>query len=116
MSLVLIAVRVAHRARPLLSSIKTRFMNTRRNLKYRYLKTKMALSETINAILDINRKRRFYKDDLTGKQQLEEELKVLNAVAENQARILRTYERQLPIEESIPAPHATAPRMGPAIS
>ena len=79
-------------------------MTTRRNIKYRYLKTKVALSQTINAILDINRKRRFYKDDAKGKRELDEELKVLNAVAENQARVLRNYEHQLPKEELLAAP------------
>ncbi len=66
-------------------------MSTRRNIKYRYLKTKMALSQTVQAILDINRKRRFFRQD-DGKQ---EELKVLNAVAENQARSLKSFELQL---------------------
>ena len=67
-------------------------MSTRRNIKYRYLKTKMALSQTVQAILDINKKRRFYQEDRKSKKQLDEELKVLNAVAENQARSLKMYE------------------------
>ena len=70
-------------------------MTTRRNIKYRYLKTKMALGQTIQSILDINRKRRFVQDDSQGKLELDEELKVLNAVAENHARVLKSYELQL---------------------
>ena len=70
-------------------------MTTRRTIKYRYLKTKMALSQTVQSILDINRKRRFVQEGSTGKAALEEELKVLNAVAENHAMALRNYESQL---------------------
>ena len=76
-----------------------RAMSTRRNIKYRYLKTKIALSETVQAILDINRKRRFFKDDSGRREELNEELKVLNAVAENQALKLRTYEHRMESDE-----------------
>lgn len=74
-------------------------MSTRRNIKYRYLKTKMALGQTIQAILDINRKRRFFKQDDGRREALNEELKVLNAVAENQALKLRTYEHRMDSDE-----------------
>lgn len=67
-------------------------MSTRRNIKYRYLKTKIALSQTVQSILDINRKRRFFGQDEHKREELNEELKVLNAVAENQARRLKTFE------------------------
>ncbi|MEM1359835.1 MAG: hypothetical protein AAGF89_16640 [Bacteroidota bacterium] len=67
-------------------------MSTRKNIKYRYLKTKIALSQTVQSILDINRKRRFSGPDEHKREELNEELKVLNAVAENQARQLKTFE------------------------
>lgn len=70
-------------------------MSTRRSIRYRYLKTKLALGQTVQAILDINRKRRIYQDSDKEKQALEEELKVLNAVAENHAMVLKKYEHQL---------------------
>lgn len=70
-------------------------MSTRRSIKYTYLKTKMALNDTVQAILDINRKRRFFKEDESRKQELNEELRVLNAVAENHALRLRTIEVQM---------------------
>lgn len=70
-------------------------MSTRRNLKYKYLKTKMALGETIQSILEINRKRRFFRQDPNLRQDLNEELKILNAVAENQARSLKVYEQRI---------------------
>ncbi|OAV42639.1 hypothetical protein [Lewinella sp. 4G2] len=78
-------------------------MTAKRHIKYRYLKTKMALSQTIQSILDINRKRRFFGEDVHAKKELDEELKVLNAVAENHARALRSYEHQLStIETPLP--------------
>jgi len=70
-------------------------MSTRRNIKYRYLKTKIALSQTVQSILDINRKRRFFGPDDDKREELKEELKVLNAVAENQARQLKTFELRM---------------------
>jgi len=70
-------------------------MSPARNLKYRYLKSKMALGQTVQAILDINRKRRISREDSNVQEELAEELKVLNAVAENHAMVLRTYEQRL---------------------
>lgn len=67
-------------------------MSKTRNIKRAYLKTKMALNDTVQAILDINRKRRFFNEDATKKEALNEELKVLNAVAENHALRLRSIE------------------------
>ncbi|WP_116106637.1 hypothetical protein [Lewinella sp. IMCC34191] len=70
-------------------------MSTRRNLKYKYLKTKIALSQTIQQLLEINRKRKFFREDPKRETQLNEELKVLNATAEIQARTLKSYEESL---------------------
>ncbi len=75
-------------------------MSTRRNIKYHYLKTKMALNETVQRILDINRKRRFFGKDPVRKEELNEELKVLNAVAENQALRLKTIEVKMSQESA----------------
>jgi len=74
-------------------------MSTKRNIKYHYLKTKIALNETVQRILDINRKRRFFGEDESRKEALNEELRVLNAVAENQALRLRTFEARMSIKE-----------------
>lgn len=74
-------------------------MSPARNLKYRYLKTKMALTQTVQSILDINRKRRVFKENTSVQEELAEELKVLNAVAENHAMRLRTYEQRLQQED-----------------
>ncbi len=74
-------------------------MSTRKNVKYHYLKTKKALNATMQRILDINRKRRFFGEDASRKEELNEELKVLNAVAENQALRLRTFEFRMSQQE-----------------
>ena len=70
-------------------------MSTRKQLKYKYLKTKIALSQTIQQLLEINRKRRFFREDPQRETQLNEELKVLNATAEIQARTLRSYQESI---------------------
>lgn len=75
-------------------------MSKRRNIKYHYLKTKMALNETVQAILNINRKRRFFGEDEARKAELNEELRVLNAVAENHAMRLRSFEYRLAQQET----------------
>ncbi len=74
-------------------------MSTRRNVKYHYLRTKKALGDTMQRILDINRKRRFFGEDASKKEELNEELKILNAVAENQAMRLRTFEVRMRKQE-----------------
>lgn len=70
-------------------------MSTKKHLKYKYLKTKIALHNTIQQLLDINRKRRFFREDPQRDIVLNEELKVLNATAEMQARTLRNYEESI---------------------
>ena len=70
-------------------------MSTRKQLKYKYLKTKIALSQTIQQLLDINRKRRFFREDPQRENELNEELKVLNATAEIQARTLKNYQESI---------------------
>ncbi len=70
-------------------------MSTRKQLKYKYLKTKIALSQTIQQLLEINRKRRFFKEDPAREDQLNEELRVLNATAEIQARSMKSYKQSI---------------------
>ena len=70
-------------------------MSTKKQLKYKYLKTKIALSQTVQQLLDINRKRRFFREDPARESELNEELKVLNATAEIQARTLRNYQQSI---------------------
>jgi hypothetical protein len=70
-------------------------MSTRKHLKYKYLKTKIALSNTIQQLLEINRRRRFFKNDPVQETRLDEELKVLNATAEIQARSMKSYKQSI---------------------
>ena len=70
-------------------------MSTRKQLKYKYLKTKIALSQTVQQLLEINRKRRFFREDPVRESELNEELKVLNATAEIQARTMRSYQESI---------------------
>lgn len=70
-------------------------MSTRKHLKYKYLKTKIALNNTIQQLLEINRKRRFFREDPKQETVLNEELRVLNATAEMQARTLKSYEQSI---------------------
>ena len=74
---------------------------TSRLLKRRWLKTKIALSQTIQRILDINRRRKVLshaENTENFEQQLQEELRVLNRIADQQARMLRKYEADLTLQ------------------
>lgn len=69
-----------------------------RSLKRKWLRTRIALRHTVQQILTINRKRKQIVHTDNGedrRKQLEEELRVLNAIADNQARVLRAYEEKL---------------------
>ena len=69
-----------------------------RNLKVKLTQAKKKLNQTIQHILEINRHRKRipnfsgYKEKAASK---EEELKVLNKIAAQQARIIRHYESAL---------------------
>lgn len=72
-------------------------------IKKKWLETKIALSDTIQNILDLNRKKKYLsflkkkKVDITvpKKDRFDEELKVLNKIAAQQAQMLRKYEAVL---------------------
>jgi len=67
-------------------------------VKKRLLKAKFALTETVEKILDINRKRKRLKlleGGDTKERKLEMELEMLNDLAEQQAHILRKYETMI---------------------
>jgi len=69
-----------------------------RTVKRRLLKAKMTLNQTIQNILEINhyRKKLPYFENANQRQQaLKEELRVLNKIAEHQAKLIRHYEHTL---------------------
>ena len=58
----------------------------------------MSLSQTIQKILEINRKRkhiRYAPNQIEVSREINQELKVLNKLAEHQALLIRRYENQL---------------------
>jgi len=70
----------------------------KRSVKRRLIKARIALNHTIQKILDINRNRkRLTYSRRSGKREdiFNEELRVLNKMAENQARLVRHYEHTL---------------------
>ena len=75
----------------------------KRSLMQRLSQTKESLGKTLNRILDINRKRKVlnhFKEQESIQNSLEEELKVLNQVATNQAHLVRKYETKLSLEKA----------------
>ena len=73
-------------------------MKRTRSLKRKLLRAKIALNQTIQNILEINRTRKKlpYLDNYLKKEAaLEEELKVLNKIAAQKAKLIRKYESSL---------------------
>ena len=70
-------------------------MSTLRTVKHRYLRTRAALAATVQKLLDLNRRRHFFKDDAKQQDTIAEEIKVLNATADLQHRSMKVYERQI---------------------
>lgn len=69
-----------------------------RSIKRKLIKAKIALHQTIQKILDINRRRKsisFSTNPAQKQKVLNEELRVLNRVAEYQARLVKHYEHTL---------------------
>ena len=75
----------------------------RRSLKQRLLRTRIALKQTLTRILDINKKRKALNELVELQEhsdKLEDELKVLNQLAFNQANLVRRYEKELAVSVS----------------
>ncbi len=69
-----------------------------RSMKRRLLRARISLNQTIQKILEINRKKKGLPYVQNAKQEQEviyEELKVLNKIAEHQARLIKHYEMAL---------------------
>ena len=76
---------------------------TKRSMKRKLVRARIALNQTIHKILEINRNRKrlsFYSDPEVKQEDLMEELKVLNKTAEQQAKLVKRYEMQLAIVAS----------------
>ncbi len=69
-----------------------------RSIKRKLLRAKISLNQTVQKILDINRRRKNLKYAQNSRQlelALKEELRVLNKIAEQQARLVQHYESYL---------------------
>ena len=69
-----------------------------RYIKRRLIKAKMNLSQTLQKILEINRKRkriRYSRNPVQKSEALNEELFVLNKIASQQAKIIDRYQQKL---------------------
>ncbi|MEL7222264.1 MAG: hypothetical protein AAGJ93_13150 [Bacteroidota bacterium] len=78
-------------------------MMNRRSIKQRLLRTRISLKQTLNRILDINRKRKVLnhlQESEAYTAQLENELRMLNNLASSQANLVRKYETDLATAES----------------
>ena len=74
----------------------------KKSIKTKLVRAKVALNTTIEKILDINRKRKKLQlyDNLTVEEdELNQELKLLNKIADQQAKLIRKYETSLGREE-----------------
>ena len=90
----------------------------KRSVKRRLIKARIALNHTVQKILDINRNRKrltYARQSGRKEEILNEELRVLNKMAENQARLIRHYENSL-TKASIHAAHSSPQREHRAVA
>ena len=75
----------------------------KRSIKRKLVRAKVALNTTIGKILDINRRRKrlqLYEDQAIKEEELNQELKLLNKIADRQASLVRKYETFLTRDEA----------------
>lgn len=74
----------------------------KRSIKRKLVRAKVALNTTIEKILDINRRRKrlqIYEDAAVKEEELNQELKLLNKIADRQAQLIKKYENSLAQEK-----------------
>ncbi|KAA3626747.1 MAG: hypothetical protein DWQ02_20245 [Bacteroidetes bacterium] len=79
-----------------IDNTRIKYIPTMLSMKKKLLRTKYALNQTVQKILEINRKRKnltFFKNSKKKEEILEQDLVLLNKIAERQARLVRKYER-----------------------
>lgn len=72
------------------------------SVKKKLLRTKYALGQTIQRILEINKKRKklpFFRNKEKKEEVLEYDLVVLNKIADKQARLIKKYEYSISKEQ-----------------
>ena len=68
------------------------------SIKKKLLRTKYALSDTIQRILEINKKRKnlsFFLNKAKKEKALQSDLELLNKIADKQARLIEQYEQSI---------------------
>lgn len=73
----------------------------KRTIKHKWLKAKLALSQTMQRILDINRQRKILPSvpkSADHQKELQDELRLLNKLAQRQALIVQQYEHHVRVE------------------
>ena len=76
-----------------------------RSIKRKLVKAKISLNHTIQRILDINRQRKklhYLQNPSKKKENLDDELRVLNKLAEHQVGLIKRYEKELSTEDDDP--------------
>lgn len=82
-----------------------------RSMKRRLIRARIKLNQTIQQILEINRSRKklpFYRNATDLKSSMDERLKVLNKIAEQQAKLIKHYETKLEEQPAGPSESSTA--------
>lgn len=75
----------------------------KRTIKHKWLKAKLALSQTMQRILAINRLRKILPtipQSADHQKELQDELRLLNKLAQRQALIVQRYEHHVRIESN----------------
>lgn len=74
-----------------------------RSMKRRLLRARITLNQTIQKILEINRKKKalpYLQNAREEQETMYEELRVLNKIAEHQAKLIKHYEMALAAAKS----------------
>ncbi len=74
-----------------------------RSVKKRLLRARIILNQTIQKILEINRKKKtlpYRPNPAQEVQEIQEELRMLNRIAEQQAKLIKHYETALATQRS----------------
>ena len=78
------------------------FESMKRSIKRKLVRAKVALNTTVSKILDINRKRKrlqAFEDHRDKEEELNHELKLLNKIADRQAKLIKKYEDSIAEEK-----------------
>ena len=84
------------------------------SIKKKLLRTKYALSHTVQKILEINKKRKnlsFFLNKTKKEEALQDDLELLNKLADKQARLIERYEQSIQENERGPEDETLLPQV-----